>query len=175
MIWILALSTIAGLYLARFQLAYARNPVYKLIPLVNSYASGKPFYLISTQLMSAFPVVNLSGARWLCPLNCLFPLEVIYSYEGVGGNRSGFHRPAQMGSIERWLVETVVSSLIRHPPTILVVEAGNPLPDFDYLGYFAQDRRFAELLTHYSLLGKVERFTVYQYHGKTENWMEKRQ
>jgi hypothetical protein len=139
-----------------------KSPLFQLLPLVKEQARGKPIYIFSTNVKPAFPLVNYAGARWPYHFHSLWPLPGIYK-----ANRAALLPPEQLASLERWLIDTVVTDLVRTPPKLLMVDRsqykiGLGFEDFDLLGYFGRDSRLQELLDSYVFLTEIDGFAIYR-------------
>ena len=137
-------------------------PLFQLLPLVKEQARGKPIYIFSTNVKPAFPLVNYAGASWPYRFHSLWPLPGIY-----WAKKAGLLPPEQIEALERQLIETVVTDLVRTPPKLLMVDRsrykiGLGYEDFDFLGYFGRDPRLQELLATYVFLTEIDGFAIYR-------------
>jgi hypothetical protein len=75
------------------------------------------------------------------------------------------HTPAEQSPLERWLVDAVVTRMVAERPDLIIVNTAPQQPgfggSFNYLGYFAQDARFAKLWTMYQWVGQTELHDIY--------------
>ena len=136
--------------------------LWQLLPLVKEQARGKPIYIFSTNVQPAFPLVNYAGARWPYHFHSLWPLPGIYQ-----ARKAGLLPSEQIEALERWLISTVVTDLVRTPPKLLMVDRsrhkiGLGPEDFDFLGYFGRDSRLQELLANYVFMTEIDGFAIYR-------------
>ncbi len=135
-----------------------------LIEIVRTQAAAQPVVLLSTSVWPTFPLVNYSGATWPLRFNCLWMLPGSYP---LRPDTARYHAPAAMDAIERELFEHVVETLVRSPPTLLIVDQrrfkqGFGGMRFDYIEYFSQDARFVDVFRQYELLRSVDGYGVYK-------------
>ena len=101
----------------------------------------------------AFSLVNYTQTRWSLPFTDLWFLTGLYRGWGP------FRTIAEMDETEQYLMDAAVSEMVAHPPKLIfVLDRQN----FDYIAYFSQDERFAELWSHYEPLTQL---TVFHING----------
>jgi hypothetical protein len=151
--------------------AYRRNATNQLITrvtnLVRRRAHGGSFAVLYGDLLPAFPAANDAHARWALRFPSLLFLSALYRGETRPGETVRFHSGAALGATERRLRDMVVDDLLRERPALLFVDAAEDKiafggARFDYLAYFSQDPRFAQLGNEYALVGNVFTFRVYE-------------
>lgn len=143
-----------------------RTLVKDLTLVVNEHAWNQSVWFLSTSVVPAFPVVNLSGARWSSRYCCLWLLPGLYSPQERAARPFVYRDREEMSDLERGLVDAVVEDLATQPPALLLVDRS---PDkqvfrrseFDYLAYFLRDPRFARFFQNYRELGVVGPYQVY--------------
>lgn len=138
--------------------------VVKMIPFVKYHAQGKPIYVITTHIIPTFPLVNYSGAQFPYKFSQLWALPGFYQ-DQRGTNKIVFHTPAQMGDLERWFFDTIISDLLSAPPVLLIVDQTQETifaRISGLLGYFSQDPRFVQLLSHYEMIAKIDDYVIYR-------------
>jgi hypothetical protein len=145
----------------------------RLRSVVATHAPGRPIYVLSASILPAYHLIGWERATWPYRMPSLWPLPGLYRGSGTGVS-AGYRPKNAVPPAERYVFETVVSDLAARPPDVLIVDAGTPKhgwiqPDhgaiqFDYLAYFGQDPRFAELMTRYEELAPVARYRVFRLH-----------
>jgi hypothetical protein len=128
-------------------------------------ARGAPILFLSTHLSYAFPVINDSSARWPHHWHHLLPLPGLYlDYDPARTGRP-FRTPGEMGAIEAAFFETVIADAVKSAPRVIFIDRRrqfSPISELglDFVAYFSQDPRFAELLTHYRAAGTVSQHDI---------------
>jgi hypothetical protein len=171
---LLVVLTVGGI--SRAEEVHARfqgGPLPRLIPLVKEYAYGEPIYVLTTNVKPSFPLVNYSGARWPYHFHSLWPLPGFYHQKLSSDKSISYHPPESMDPFEKFMVSTVVGDLVNTPPKLLIVDVqkfkiGLGLADFDFIGYFSQDGRFKDLLSHYKLLTQCDGFIIFKYENASK-------
>lgn len=147
----------------------SENPLLSpMIRIVKDHAKGgRPILLLSSSVFPAFPLVNYSGARWSSRFNCLWFLPRIYSDVSSSEREFPYHSKDEIDVIERFLVDAVISDIMKSPPVLLIVDC-SPIKqgfwktEFDYIEYFLQDPRFAEIWPNYHFLTAVGYYRVFK-------------
>jgi hypothetical protein len=144
-----------------------RTFVGDLTEVVKDHAWRQPVWFLSTSIVPAFPVVNLSEAQWSSRFCCLWLLPGLYSPQERASTPFAYREREEMGELERYLVDAVVEDLKSKPPTLLFVDQSPDRQGFgrsqiDYLEYFLRDPRFASLFENYRNLGEVGPYRVYK-------------
>ncbi|MFP8873070.1 MAG: hypothetical protein VCB42_00750, partial [Myxococcota bacterium] len=139
----------------------------ELVDLVRSHAWSQPIWLMSTSVVPAFPVVNLSEARWSSRFCCLWLLPGLYTDEEKATWPFPYHERGDMTPTELYLGDAVVEDLAKNPPTLLIVDRSPEKQafrrtDFDYLRYFLRDPRFAAFFADYDEMVDIGPFRVYR-------------
>ncbi len=143
------------------------TPLGQMSRLAKDYARGRSIFVFSAAVVDAFPLVTYSGVGWASRQPCLGLLTGLYSASSDRNTGLAYHRGAAMSPTERFLLDLVVSDLLRDRPALLFVDESPHKPafhgqHFDYLEYFAGDPRFAAFLRLYEPLTKVDKFGVYR-------------
>jgi hypothetical protein len=146
---------------------YDADPSYYsgLAKVVGEHSHSGPIYAMHTVVRASFPLVNYTGVRWGSRFNTLWMLAGLYDPMPEGDSIFPYHAPSEMGEIERYLIDAVVTDLERSEPSVLIIDKAPPggvrLRGFDYLEYFLRDCRFARLFAAYERLPDVDRFRIY--------------
>ena len=138
-----------------------------LVDVVRQNAWRKPIWLMSTSVVPAFPLVNLSEARWSSRFCCLWLLPGLYSQQEKREVPFPYHDLGDMTPTERFLGDAVIEDVEKRPPQLLIVDRSPDKQafrrsDFDYLRYFLRDPRFAKFFQGYEELVDVGPFRVYR-------------
>jgi hypothetical protein len=131
---------------------------------IESTAPGQPVYFLSTSVWPAFPVINLSGARWPYHYHFLWPIPALYAR---GDGALSYRSPGAQGALEREFFETVVDDLLRVPPRVLVVDHRSDQQamrgrTFDFIAYFSASPAFTTLLQQYRRRGYIGSWELYE-------------
>ncbi len=136
------------------------------------YAHPGAVQVLALSHWGAFPLINYTGARWPSRYNTLWPLPSFYADAPDAADSSvKLHPIADMSADERRVFSSVVDDILADPPDLLIVDGRIDRTfgsrRFDYLRYYAEDARFARLLTEYrELPDEVPPYTVWR-HVKT--------
>jgi hypothetical protein len=138
----------------------------RMIRAVNEHAAGGSVFVFSPAVAAGFPMVNYGGVGWASRHPALLFLPGCYPRAPNDGPTVPFHKLEKMGDSEQFLFKSVLEKLLTDQPTLLFVdESGTPLAfegrRFDYLGYYAQDPRFARFFRDYEPAGQVDQFRLY--------------
>ena len=144
-----------------------RTVLGELVDVVRENAWRQPIWLMSTSVVPAFPLVNLSEARWSSRFCCLWLLPGLYSQQEKREVPFPYHDLGDMTPTERFLGDAVIEDLEKRPPQLLIVDRSPEKQafrrsDFDYLRYFLRDPRFATFFQGYEELVDVGPFRVYR-------------
>jgi hypothetical protein len=142
----------AGIALVFWLVRKDRTPADPLIrPLsgiINQRARGEPVVIFNTAVYPAFPVMNYASARWSSRFPCLWMLPGLY-WNAAVPQRS----PSQMGPIEKYEFEAIVSDFLKDPPRLVMIHCNTRSPGrrsgFDLIQYLSQDPRFAAVWRDY--------------------------
>jgi hypothetical protein len=139
----------------------------QMIRVAKEHAGGGSVFVFSPAVPAAFPMVNYAGVGWASRHPALLFLPGCYPGGSGTDQTVVLHPPDKMSDSERFLFDGVIDKLLTDQPTLLFVdETGTPLAfegrRFDYLGYYAQDPRFAAFLREYEPFTRVDRFRVYR-------------
>jgi hypothetical protein len=123
------------------------------------YAKGGSIIALSHTLNVAFPLVNLSGARWGLPYGHLWMIPAIY--EDAWEGRAPFHYrvAGKWQGLEQQMFDRVWTSIERIDPAIIIV----PLPfanGFNMRQYFETDPRFRDRFRRSPVLDTVGYYLV---------------
>jgi hypothetical protein len=94
------------------------------------------------------------------------PLPGLYrSFDSAAAGRP-FRTPQEMGPTETRFFETVINDVLQYPPQLILVDRHPqyaPLDDlgFDFIAYFSQDPRFAQVMDGFRYAGRVSHHDVY--------------
>jgi len=144
-----------------------RSLVRALTRAVRERAEGKPIWVMSSSIDPAFPVVNLSGARWSSRFCCVWLAPGLYSADEKATRPFPYRSRDEMSELERFQMDAVIEDLEAAPPTLLIVDnhphkqAWGP-SDFQFLAYFRRDPRFAALLRQYRPVERIGTFQIYE-------------
>jgi hypothetical protein len=149
-----------------------RSVLTDLVRVVETNAWRQPLYVMSTSVAPAFPLVNLSEARWASRFCCIWLLPGLYSKEERETSPFPYHEREDMSELELKLIDAVVEDLRAAPPALLIVDQsptkqGFGVSAFDFLGYFRRDPRFVAIFREYSELGRVGYYRVFRRKGST--------
>ena len=139
-----------------------------LLEIVKREAANEPIYLISTEIVPAFPLVNRSGAKWRVRFLHLMPLPAYYGPRAIHEPpAAGYRTPAEMDQIEREMFDAVVSDIVKTPPKLLINDMkryrhGLGRSSFDFIEYLSQDDRFDALMQKYAEVATIRGFIVYR-------------
>jgi hypothetical protein len=140
------------------------NPYYLpgLRYIVRTWGGGGPIVAISDIMQPAFPLVNSAGVSYGSSFSCLWMLPGLYARERMAGSPFPYHDFNRMTPLERYMIDAVVGDLQRSRPTLIIVDREPPflLAGFSYMAYFGRDARFREIIRHYTLLARVQRYVV---------------
>ncbi|MED5262339.1 MAG: hypothetical protein VX574_08090 [Myxococcota bacterium] len=147
--------------------AQRRTFVKELTQVARDHGRGRPVWFLSTSIVPAFPVVNLSGAGWSSRYCCLWMIPGLYPPEERFSRPFPYRDRAEMGELEKSLLDAVVEDLENDPPALLFVDRSPDKQafrhsDFDFLSYFLRDPRFARIFKAYEDLGSVGPYRVYK-------------
>ena len=162
---VMLVGSVAALLLPR-ALDRDEQPVRRMATVVAREAAGGSVMIFSTQIGAAFPLVNYADVAWVSRHPSLWFLPTFYPPRPPAGGYA-YRAPAEQSETERRLFDQVVEDFIaREPELVLVVsgvaEPGFPGGDFDYLEYYAQDRRFESAFEGYDRLGTMAPYTLYR-------------
>ena len=138
-----------------------------LVPVVRKHAGGSAIYVFTSNLSVGFPLVNMAEVRWASrfPMQWLLP----------GLARRGAELPQQGAAVEpdglqdirRYAHDAVVADLTRWSPALIFVDVREDkdyfggLP-FDYISYFSEDPRFAQIWSRYELFLDFGTYHLYR-------------
>jgi hypothetical protein len=123
---------------------------------------------MSTSVWPAFPVTNLSGAKWPYHFSSLWAVPALYF--GEPDTPIVYRRPDSQGPLERRFFEIVVRDLTTTPPRILIVDVSSTMQAmrrrrFDFIEYLSADPAFAALFRQYRRIRRVALWDVYEWRG----------
>jgi len=147
-----------------------RTIVAELARLVGEYARGKPIWLMSTSVMPAFPVVNLSGAKWSSRYCCVSFVASQYSEQERRTNPFPYHDMARLSELEKRQYDEVIEDLEAQPPVLIIIDSSSNKQaigpsTFRFLTYFKRDPRFARFFRDYRPLTNVGPYRVFARRG----------
>ncbi|MFQ5888554.1 MAG: hypothetical protein ACE5JR_00740 [Gemmatimonadota bacterium] len=158
----------------------ARGSFPALARLVRENASADEAVVALSAAPVGFPLVSQTGVRWGSRFLQLWPLPGLYADVEPRASPFPYHPPHERPELERWLVNVVVEDLLRERPALLIVESARTksrlgATAFDYVEYFSQDTRFAEIFQSYDRLSVVGAFTVYRRRCEPEHALAEEQ
>jgi hypothetical protein len=161
------LLVVSGVKLTQYARSEDTALLSPLIRIVEEHAKSKHILLLSTSLYPGFPLVNYSGAGWSSRFGHLWLLPSFYADSILAGKEVRYHGEEEMGSLEKWFVDAVVSDIREHPPSLMIVDCsrnkqGFGTASFDYVAYFLRDARFAALWAEYKSIDSVGSYKVYE-------------
>ena len=137
--------------------------------LVRERANGDSIAVLSTQVSSSFPLINVCRVTSALRFNCLWLLPGHYTDVSPddGAGPFPYHAPGEMDATERYLFDSVVADVGRSMPALLIVDQrasqlGTHDGRFDLLDYFLQDERFATLFHDYRQLDDIAGYAVFE-------------
>lgn len=145
--------------------------LYRMMNVVEEYASGGTISSLSTTLQAGFPLVNYTGVTWGSRFPCLWLLPGLYMDVDSVGEVYPYHPPEGWGELEQYIVDSVVDDLREYQPDLLIVDdfiPGVTMNGFDYLEYFGQDPRFRRLFSAYQPLVRIDNYRIYRRVSRSE-------
>ncbi len=169
--------TVAGytLVACAVQALEPHNPRYdadpdlaRLVPAVRERAGNGGLMVLSWSMASTFPLATYSGVRSVSRFNHLWIPGAVYRDQIFGPEPIRYRDRADMGPLERYLVDAVVEDFARGAPRLLLVL--RPAPDrrewglrrLDFLEYFGRDPRFAALFARYRYAGTTGEYWLFE-------------
>ena len=149
----------------------------ELVPLsrlVHEKAAGRPIFIMSYHIGSAFPLVNYSGAVLGSRFHHLWILAADYLDRMKSPEPLRYRPPEEMSASERFLNQAVLADLERYRPRLLIVQRHarddrrNGYRRFDYIRYFGRDPSFANIFQQYQELDTIGNYLVYERIGGAE-------
>jgi hypothetical protein len=138
-----------------------------LTDVVVERAWHQPIYVMSTSVVPAFPVVNLSGSRWASRFSCLWYLAGSYTRDEKATKPFPYHDREEMGELERFALDAVVEDLESNRPQLLIIDANSykqafGQTEFRFLDYFLRDPRFEAIFRNYHHVADVGAYRVFE-------------
>jgi hypothetical protein len=119
----------------------------------------RSLFILSPSLATTFPLVNYVDADWASPFASLWWISALH------GDESPDVVPVARDSMEIEFLDMLVSSLVRRPPDIILIDtagigrsAGGPFP---YVAYLSQHPDFEALWNLYRDMGIRGPFELY--------------
>ena len=162
-------STVAALLVVSYSLArgpYRNVNVEAFAPFVANAGAAPGVLVLSSNVSAAFPLVNLTGARWTSrfPAQWLIPGSVRALAQSAckDATACGSHRAA-LDAARRMLVEDFLTG----QPAIVIVDERASKPyfggiPFDYLHWLGEDRMFAAAFASYALVGHRRNHSIWR-------------
>ena len=130
---------------------------------LEQHAADGSVYVISPSLVSIFPAVNHAGVEWTSRFSAIFLPAAIERFRRGDPDVPARLTRERVDEIEMFLRDAVIEDLRRRPPNLILIDhvrrrkvfAGVP---FDFLDYFLQDPRFAEIWAQYRPIANIGRF-----------------
>jgi hypothetical protein len=170
----LASTLAATLGAGAFQAVTPRSPrwdvdpdLHRLLPIVRSYAEGRSIAMLSWGIASTFPLANEARVEVASRFPSLWAIGGIYWTAIRSDGPIRYHRREEMGELERYVNDAVVSDLAGGKPRLIGVLRPEPdrrewgLRRLDLLGYFLRDPRFASLFRRYRFLTAIGEYWVF--------------
>jgi hypothetical protein len=166
---IIALGLVLTLVCARLNFVVRKHDLpisagyAKLVETVKVHARGGYIMMFSSSMYPGFPLVNDTGASWAARFPFLWPLP---GSRPQTWNGQPHPRPeAERKEVERYVVECVVTDLVRRAPTVVIVDEsrikqGFHAP-FDYVEFFLADEGFRQVWKVYSPCASIGNYRVY--------------
>jgi hypothetical protein len=140
----------------------------RLIPEVRARAGDGGLMVLSWSMASTFPLATYSEVRSVSRFNHLWIPAAVYHDRIYGEAPLRYHDPAEMGPLERYLIDAVVEDFAQGRPAVLLVL--RPAPDrrewrlrrLDFLEYFGRDPRFAALFARYRHTGAIGEYWLFE-------------
>jgi hypothetical protein len=121
---------------------------------------GERIVVFNFGMQAAFPTIPLAGLESASRWPTQWMLMAAYPVP------QPWHTPETMPGFERSYFASTLADLTARPPELLVAPIPDPraatLRGFDFLGYFAQDERFARLLARYDLATTVSGHRIFR-------------
>jgi hypothetical protein len=138
-----------------------------LTSIVNEQAWRGPIWVMSSDVIPAFPLVNLSRARWSSRFCAIWLLPGLYTEEEKAAVPFRYREPQEMGELERYVIDTVIEDLRADMPSLIIVDGRRAKQawgetDFEFLPYFTRDERFDAIFREYRRITDVGKFRVYK-------------
>jgi hypothetical protein len=119
-------------------------------------------------MASTFPLLTYGGAESASRFNSLWILGAAYRDQVFAAEPLRYRDRAEMGGLERYLVDAVVEDLALRRPALLIVL--RPAPDvrgwglrrLDFLRFFRADPRFDRLFERYRYREAVGQYWVFE-------------
>ncbi len=144
------------------------NPFMKqLIPIVEKYAHGKPIFIFSSNVWTAFPLVNYTTVQWVSRFPTLWLIPGLIQARKALPSEGQDQRTAILDDIERFSTKAVLADITKNPPALIIVDIRAHKSyfgdlDFNYIKYFSSNSQFATLWSNYEHLVDVQGFAVYR-------------
>jgi hypothetical protein len=136
------------------------------VDIVRTYAHGGTVLGVSLGLSPFVPAINYADAKWGSAFSTVWPLITAYDDQRTSHAPIRYHRPEEMGPLERYMFDRMIADMVQNPPDLIVFR--RLLTDelyedgrFNYLQYFSQDERFRRLFSQYRQLPIDEHYIWY--------------
>jgi len=151
---------------ARMVVAAPGTHLSHAIDVIDQYAPHGNILGVSLHLGPFVPAITYTDAEWGSAFSTVWPLLTAYADQRTSNAPIRYHRPAEMGPLERYMFDRIISDMVQRPPDLIVLRRA--LTDelygdgrFNYLTYFSQDERFRKLFGNYRLLPIDDPFLWY--------------
>jgi hypothetical protein len=130
---------------------------------LREHAAGGSVWVVSPSLVTIFPAVLHADVGWSSRFAGQFLPAVVARYERQDPRVPERLSAARVEEIERFVRDAAIEDLRRRPPQLILIDGvrrkkvfrGVP---FDFLEFFLEDPRFAEIWSHYEPVGQIGRF-----------------
>jgi hypothetical protein len=133
----------------------------QLLPFVRAHPPDA-IYLFSANISPGFPMTAYADVRWASRFPSQWLIAGIEQHRRAGAPDTNL-----LVEIERFATDAVIADLSQRRPEIVFVDTRPWKPwqaaiEFDFIGRFSADPRFATLWARYEQIGEVHGFEVYR-------------
>jgi hypothetical protein len=130
---------------------------------LREHAAGGSVWVVSPSLVTIFPAVLHADVEWSSRFAGQFLPAVVARYERQDPRVPERLSAARVEEIERFVRDAAIEDLRRRPPELILMDRvkrkkvfrGVP---FDFLEFFLEDPRFAEIWSRYEPVAQIGRF-----------------
>jgi hypothetical protein len=140
-----------------------RSLMDRLLPSVRAHAA-RSIHFFSANVSPGFPLTVYAEVQWASRFPSLWLMPGIERRRRAASPDADMDRLAE---IERFATEAVIADLSQGRPDLVFVDVRPWKPwqgaiDFDFIGRFSADPRFAALWARYELVGEEAGFEIYR-------------
>lgn len=133
---------------------------------VEGYAPGGTLYTLTTTMQIAFPLVLYEDVEFASRFNTLWMLPALYrNAQPAPEGGYAYHARPESPSLERYMVDAILTDLACRRPTLLVVD-DRPhnlrMVGFRYLEYLGRDPRFRPIAAAYRPVVELGRLQIFR-------------